>query len=40
LIVTTDFKFIFVNENYYTVDFKDMSKLRLVSHAFFDDKRS
>ena len=38
LIVTTDFKMVFLNEALYVIKILDMSSIRLVSYAaFYDD---
>ena len=39
LIISTDFKFIFLNEIFNVIDQCDMSDIRLVSHAYFHDEQ-
>lgn len=37
LVISKDFKFVFINELYNVVDITDMSEIRLVSNAYFHD---
>ena len=40
LVVTADFRMFFINENLFVVQVADMSNIRLVNYAVFNDKDS